>query len=398
MAELLAPTRPATRTRLLSIDALRGLAMVVMALDHTRDFLHLNGFFTDPTNLATTTPALFFTRWITHYCAPTFAFLAGASAFLAGRGKTTAQLSRFLLSRGLWLMLLEITVVNFTFWFDLTFSLIFLQIIWAIGLSLVMLSGLVWLPYRVVLGIGLVMLLGHNLLDGVTVEKGTAAFAALTFLHQPGPLPLGAHRTVMVLYPVLAWVGIVSLGYCFGRLFGPGVDSATRRRSLFWLGGAAVVGFVLLRFANGYGDPSRWATQQTGLFTLLSFLNTTKYPPSLLFTLMTLGPGMLFLGWVEPKRTAWLRVLAVYGRVPLFYYVLHFALIHALLVLNLLREGVPWAQVNFQNGTGGVMPNHGLSLGGMYVVWALVVLLFYPLCRWYGRFKAGRKSGVWSYL
>ncbi len=387
-----------TATRLLSIDALRGLVMVVMALDHVRDFLHVNGFFTDPTNLASTTPALFFTRWVTHYCAPTFAFLAGTSAFLASRKKSKPELSRFLLTRGLWLMLLEVTVVNFTFWFDVTFSLIFLQVIWSIGVGLVALSGLVWLPNRVVLGIGLLILLGHNLLDGVQFAKGSALFNAWAFLHQPTPLAFGPHLTVVTLYPVLAWIGIVALGYCFGQLFGPAVSPETRRKALFQLGFAAIATFLVLRAANVYGDPSRWAVQKSGLFTVLSFLNTTKYPPSLLFTLMTLGPGMIFLAGVEGKRAGWLNALAVYGRVPLFYYVLHFALVHLLSVLNLLREGVAWSAINFQNGTGGVLPNHGLALGPMYVVWALLVLAMYPLCRWYGRFKSRQTGAIWSYL
>ncbi len=388
----------AMKTRVSSIDVLRGLVMVIMALDHTRDFLHTDGFFRDPLDLATTTPILYFTRWITHFCAPTFAFLAGTSAFLSGQKKTKRELSTFLLTRGLWLVLLEITIVNFSFWFDVTFSFILLQIIWAIGMSMIILSGIIFLPKRAILIIGLAILFGHNLLDGVSFENRSVQQFLWSLLHQRNFIPVTPHFNLMVAYPVLPWIGIIALGYCFGELYGGSFGREKRKKWLLFLGVGAVVGFVIIRAVNIYGDPSRWSTQPSGLYTMFSFLNTTKYPPSLLYTLMTLGPGMLFLYWIEEKRSWLLDFFRVYGRVPLFYYVTHFYIIHTLAVISLLLSGIPWSAINFQNGTGGTVKGVGLSLGMMYVVWLLVVLSLYPWCKWYAGFKRGQQSRVWSYL
>ncbi|WP_266368725.1 DUF1624 domain-containing protein [Tellurirhabdus rosea] len=387
-----------TRLRISSIDALRGLVMVIMALDHSRDYLSHFGFFTDATDLKTTTPALFFTRWITHFCAPVFVFLAGMSAFLYGQRKSRAAVSRFLLTRGLWLILLEITVVNFALWFDLRFTVTLLQVIWATGFSMVVLAGLVFLPKRLILAIGLLIAVGHNALDGVRFAAGSVAAGVWGLLHQPSVLPLGGGRVAFTGYPVLAWIGILTLGYCAGELYGKSVSGEKRVRLLRWLGLAGIAAFVLIRALNLYGDPAPWAVQKTPLYTFMSFLNTTKYPPSLLYALMTLSPALLALGWLEGRSSAWLDVFVVFGRVPLFYYVLHFYLIHALSVLLLMNDGVSWAEVNFQSGTGGVVQGHGLSLGATYVAWLLIVAFLYPLCRWYGRFKARQTGWVWSYL
>ncbi|RRA99085.1 DUF1624 domain-containing protein [Larkinella rosea] len=385
-------------SRIQSIDVLRGIVMVIMALDHTRDFIHYNGFFYNATDLNTTTPALFLTRWVTHFCAPTFVFLAGTSAYLMGRKMTKPQLGVFLMTRGLWLIFLELTVVGFVFWFDLTYSLIALEVIWATGVGMVVLAALLFLPQRLILAIGLLILAGHNALDGVSFEKGTAMDIFWSILHRPGPILITPTRIVIVMYPVLPWIGIMILGYCLGELFSRDFDAAKRRRMLKWIGISAMAGFVLIRALNVYGDPAPWSVQKTPLFTFLSFINLIKYPPSLLFTLVTLGPAMLLLSWLDGQRSNWTQFFIVYGRVPLFYFVVHFFLVHLLSILLLLADGVSWAQINFQNRTGGVMPNHGLSLGMVYGVWVLVVLIMYPLCKGYGRIKNQSRSQIWSYL
>jgi len=372
--------------------------MVIMALDHTRDFLYEGGFFVDPTDLKTTPPGLFFTRWITHFCAPVFVFLAGTSAYLYGQRRTTGQLSWFLFSRGVWLIVLECTMVNFAFSFDLTFSFTLLQVIWATGFSMVVLAGLVYLPWRWLLGLGLLILVGHNALDGVRFAEGSPMAAVWSILHQPGMLPPIGQRSVFVGYPVLAWIGILTLGYCLGVLYTSSTSADQRIPTLRRIGLAGVAAFVILRALNVYGDPAPWSAQPTPLYTVMSFLNTTKYPPSLLYTLMTIGPALLFLSWVEGTAGRWQEVLLTYGRVPLFYYVLHFYLIHALAVGLLLGEGITWANLNFQNGSGGTLQGHGLSLGLTYVAWLLLIAFLYPLCRWYGRFKAWQSSWIWSYL
>ncbi|MEO6285390.1 MAG: heparan-alpha-glucosaminide N-acetyltransferase domain-containing protein [Dyadobacter sp.] len=387
-----------TNPRVSSIDVLRGLVMVLMALDHTREFLHKDALLYQPTDLELTTPELFFTRWITHFCAPAFVFLAGTAAYLSGRKKTPRQLSSFLLTRGLWLIFLEITVINFSFWFDITFMTIELQVIWAIGVSMVVLSGLLVLPKQLILGIGLCIVFGHNLLDSFSITESGLSSLGWLLLHQRQIVPLTAHFQLSVLYPVLPWVGIMALGYCFGELYSHGFRTEQRKKMLFWLGMAALVGFVALRIANGYGDPVRWTMQKKTLYSVMSFLNVSKYPASLSYVLVTLGATLLVLRWLEGKHARGLNFLAVYGRVPLFYYVLHFYLIHLLSVGYLLGTGVPWPEINFQNGLGGVEPGQGLSLEMTYLAWILVVLTFYPLCFLYNRFKSQKRSRIWSYL
>jgi uncharacterized membrane protein len=386
----LPPVVATSTVRISTIDVLRGLVMIIMALDHTRDFLHVNAFNYDPTDMATTTPPLFFTRWITHYCAPVFVFLAGTAAYLSGRRKSRRELSTFLFTRGLWLIVLELTVINFSMWFDPTFSFMVLQVIWAIGVSLVVLSGLVYLPWRWLLAIGLGIMVGHNALDGVTFAEGTPAYYVWTLLHQSRLLSVGEGLTVFALYPVLPWIGVMVTGYCFGRLYASDVTPEQRKRLLLWLGGGAVVGFIFLRFLNVYGDPAPWAVQKDSLYTFMSFLNTTKYPPSLLYLVMTLGPGLLLLYVFERRPAGWMNFVKVYGQVPLFYYILHFILLQVLVQLNAVV--IDW------HHEGAAAPEYGHSLGVVYLFWLGVVLTLYPVCRWYAGFKKGRSSRVWSYL
>jgi uncharacterized membrane protein len=372
------------RPRLASVDVLRGLVMVVMALDHVRDFFgdtHVGA-----TDLQHTTVALFLTRWITHFCAPVFVLLAGTSAFLwAARGRTTTELSWFLLTRGVWLVFLELTVVRFGWFFNLDYSMFVLQVIWAIGASMVILSALVFLPTAAVAAGGIVLIAGHNLLDGVAPER-FGAFAWLwCVLHVPRP---------PVIYPLVPWVGVMAAGYGLGAILlrAP----AARRRQLSTLGVAMTAGFVFLRYVNGYGDPSPWAVQTSPAFTALSFINVTKYPPSLLYLLMTLGPAIAALPALDRLTGPAVRVLTVYGRVPLFYYVLHIYLIHALAI------GAAYLAHPDVGGSFTVAfafpKDYGFGLPLVYVVWLVVVSSLYLPCRWFAGVKQRRHDPWLSYL
>jgi len=401
-----APAPPA-RSRIDSVDLLRGLVMVIMLLDHTRDYVHADGLIFDPTDLTRTTPILFFTRWITHFCAPIFVFLAGTSiALQLARGKSKPELSRFLITRGLWLIVLEFTVIRAAVAFDFdTTSLGFIQVIWAIGVSMIVLAGLIHLPLRAVAAIGIAIVALHNLGDGIRVQgwagPGSPApgfgDALWMVLHQPGfILVLG--RPLLVLYPVLPWIGVMTAGYALGAVYG--WEPARRRRFLVRLGLAMIAAFVVLRFLGVYGEQIPFTTQKNGVFTLLSFLNTTKYPPSLLFTLMTLGPAMLALAWFErTERGPVGRALVTYGRVPLFFYILQWLISHSLAVLFSLMAGKPVAHLlAFPGSVRPVPAGAGFSLGVVYATWLLGIAISYPLCRWFAGVKRRRTDWWLSYL
>jgi uncharacterized membrane protein len=383
---------PIKGARLNSIDLLRGLVMVVMALDHTRDFFSGNGF--NPRDV--TDPALFLTRWITHFCAPTFIFLAGISAFLYGaRGRTRGDVSRFLFTRGLWLVLLEFTVVRFSWRFSFHIDHFVAQVIFVIGASMVALSLLVRLPRWAIAAIGLVMIAGHNMFDGIKAEQLGAAAPLWHVLHQPGLIDIAPGINLFVLYPLIPWIGVMAAGYVLGPVFTR--ERASRVRQLLALGVALTVGFILLRATNFYGDPAPWVAQKTFLATVLSFINCEKYPPSLLYLGMTLGPALMLLAAFEGARARVAGWITTYGRVPLFYYVAHLYLIHALAVLfALVTIG---RDIGWLFGSGAHKPgSYGLSLPGIYVVWLTVVVSLYPLCRWFAAVKRGRSEWWWSYL
>jgi uncharacterized membrane protein len=390
-----------------SVDLLRGLVMVIMLLDHTRDFVHRDALFFDPSNLERTTPALFFTRWITHYCAPVFVFLAGTGAYLQlSRGKTKAELSRFLWTRGLWLMLLELTVVRCVVAFNFDYAQFpgFLQVIWAIGVSMVVLAALIHLPLRAVAAFGIGIIALHNLADGVTVQgwqgPGSQAPDALEafwmMLHQPGFIVV-AGLPILILYPILAWIGVMAAGYAFGAVY----DWAPERRHRFLirLGVGMVAAFIIIRATNLYGDAREWAVQKDGVFTVLSFLNVNKYPPSLLFLLMTLGPAMLALAWFERLgRGPIARALVTYGRVPLFFYVLQWILAHLFAIGFSLIAGKSIAHLFAFPGTVPAPAGVGFGLGITYLAWILGIAVSYPLCRWFAGVKRRRTEWWMSYL
>ncbi len=390
--------------RIVSLDLLRGIVMVIMALDHVRDFTYFGTFFNDPTNLATTTPALFFTRWITHFCAPVFVFLAGTSACLYGlRRQNPRALARFLLTRGLWLIFLELTVVNLGISFDPGFGMHALQVIWAIGFSMICLAGLVLLPLKVTLLFGILLVAGHNLLDGVVVS-GYGPLAIIWYLlHQSNLLVLGPDSVIFIVYPVLPWIGVMALGYGFGHLYSPDFD-AERRRAFLWKAGLALIAlFVLLRTFNWYGDPRPWGPQNDVALSVISFFNTTKYPPSLLYLTMTLGPALLFLYWAEGRFRRVENVFATIGRVPLFYYVLHFYVVHFVTVIGVLHAGLPWTynQLSARNllQPAPELLQYGHPLVITYAVWMVVLAIMYFPCKWYDRYKRRNRDKWWlSYL
>ncbi len=388
--------------RIQSVDALRGAIMILMAIDHTRDFLHSAAMSFSPTDLSRTTAVIFFTRWITHFCAPVFAFTAGIGAFFWARRRTKAELSRFLLTRGLWLMLLEVTVLRFIFMLEISFSgkLVILTVLWMLGLCMVVMAALVHLPARVLLGMSLAVIAAHNLLDSVRAASFGRAAWLWDILHQQGVFPVDG-ANVLVAYPLVPWFAVMTAGYCLGPVLL--WEPARRQRFLLRLGLALTAAFLLIRALNLYGDPAPWSHQHSALFTLLSFLNCTKYPPSFEFLLMTLGPALAVMACLDRMRFSSANPMIVFGRVPFFFFLLHLAVIHGLLILvNLLRYG----PANFlflpgpsMGGPRQMFPaNYGFNLLVVYAVWLAVILLTYPACRWYAGVKQRRSDWWLSYL
>ncbi|HJR07776.1 MAG TPA: heparan-alpha-glucosaminide N-acetyltransferase domain-containing protein [Pyrinomonadaceae bacterium] len=387
----------AAATRLDAVDLLRGLVMVIMALDHTRDFFHADALLYQPTDLTKATPLLFFTRWITHFCAPTFVFLAGTGAFLSvSRGKTKRQLSWFLFTRGLWLILLELTVVRLS-WSPLAgLSFYVLQVIWALGVSMIVLAGLIHLPVRLIAAVGLLMIATHNLLDRFTAERFGSLGSLWRLLHEQGLWQPTSGLFVFVAYPLIPWIGVMAAGYAFGQLLL--LERARRRKVLLALGLSMTLAFIVLRTTNLYGDPHAWVSQQSAVYTLLSFLNTEKYPPSLLFLLMTLGPAIALLTLFERVRGALARFFITFGRVPLFFYLLHIPLIHLIaLISDFARYRRPVGDIAFLTQTP-PPAGYGYSLAVVYLVWLGVVVALYPLCRWFAGVKRRRRAAWLSYL
>lgn len=387
--------------RIESIDVLRGLVMIIMALDHVRDYFHYGSFFIDPTDLNNTTPFLFFTRFITHNCAPVFVFLAGTSAFLYGSKKTKLELFKFLFTRGVWLIFLEIVVNNFIWSFDITYSFPVLQVIWAIGFSMVCLSFFIFLPKKVLIPIGIILIAAHNLLDGIVMQGTSFKSIVWYILHQQQVIPVKPFGLVGFLYPVIPWIGLMILGYCFGILYQKGFDAKIRKKWLLTLSIGAAILFFILRGINVYGDLVPWTFQKNLTYTILSFFNVTKYPPSLLYLLITIGPALLFLYLIENTKNNITNFLIVFGRVPLFYYFLHVFVIHLFAIIGILIFGGNWQDMIltadvFQNAK---LINYGYSLLVVYLVWIFIILLLYPMCKWYMIYKLNNKQKWWlSYL
>lgn len=398
-----------SRNRIQSIDLLRGIVMVIMALDHTRDFFFkvtldsASDAALGPTDMNTTFPTLFFTRWITHYCAPIFLLLAGTSIYLMSLKKTKAELSSFLLKRGLFLILIEVIVITLGWTFNPLYNVFILQVIWAIGISMVMMSFIIRLPFKLILALGLIILLGHNLLDDSYIKGTDNGLLNLLYYSKFTTLQYGTNRFIVIVYAFVPWLAIMMLGYCLGKWFESSVDPAWRRKQLLIAGSAITALFFIIRFINVYGDPVPWSEQPRGTtYTILSFFNVNKYPPSLAFLCMTLGPGLIALSLLEKVRGKIAAVINIYGRVPMFYYILHFYILHILVVLffylqghhnhtpdEIVTPGVPFL----------FRPNDfGLNLWGTYGIWLFTVIMLYPLCKKYDKYKSTHKKWWLSYL
>jgi uncharacterized membrane protein len=389
-AEAVAPKR----VRLESVDVVRGVIMILMAIDHTRDFFGQTPF--SPTDPTETTIPLFFTRWVTHFCAPVFFLLTGTGAYLSLRKKSKNELSRFLFTRGLWLIFLELTLFRcLGLQFNFDYHVTVVNVLWALGWAMIVLSVLVHLSTPLVAAFGLVMIATHNLLDPIQ-----SANPLWSILHSPNFIVANPQHSIFVAYPLIPWVGVTAVGYALGQVYTWASDR--RRTFLLRAGLGTSAAFLILRGVNIYGDPVRWSTQKSAAFTVLSFLNTNKYPPSLLFLLMTLGPALLFLWAVDGGTPRFLRPALVLGKVPMFYYLLHMPLIHLIAIaVCYARYGqIHWM---FESPTLAQFPitpppGWGFSLPVVYLIWASVVIALYPLCRWFAALKQRRSDRWLSYF
>ena len=377
------------KNRISSIDMMRGIAMVIMTLDHVRDFFHNTALVFDPTDFTKTNPALFFTRWITHFCAPTFVLLSGTSIYISLQRKTKKELSRFLLTRGLWLIVVELTVMRFAFFFNFYYDVTFLIIIWVIGVDMILMAALIHLSDRIALSLGLLIMFGYSFIGSIPILTGIGFY------------PITPDFALIESYPVIPWLGIMLLGYSAGKLYSNDIDPHRRKMMLFQLGASAIGLFIVLRFINSYGDTAPWSSQEDVMFTVMSFLNVTKSPVSLLFALMALGPVMILLALLEGRNATALKVVSVFGRVPLFYFILHFFIIHAsalALFLYMTRKSFSEIDLHFSKSFGGITPEGGVTLPWVYVVWITLVILLYPICKAYDRYKSTHKDWWLSYL
>jgi uncharacterized membrane protein len=395
-----ADTNKVTTTRVPSIDALRGLVMIIMALDHTREFLHASAQVFQPEDLTRTSTVLFFTRWVTHICAPVFFFTAGLGAFFwKSHGRTNAELTSFLWKRGVWLALLDLTVMRYALTFRMTTGIVILSVLWALGLSMITLAFLSRSPIRWLATFSIMVVVLHNLTDSITADRFGSLAWVWYILHQQGVFNLGS-ALVLVAYPLVPWFAVMALGYCFGLVMQ--LDEKRRRRWLTSLGLALIAAFLLLRGINHYGDPQKWSSE-IPYMTVLSFLRRTKYPASLDFLLMTLGPAFLLLAWFDKMKFDSRNPLIVFGRVPLFYFILHFYLIRVLAFpLAWGKYGKAAFLLSPMPSLGGpadLYPaSYGYQLGTVYLAWIVVVLLMYPVCLWFSKLKARSKAGWLSYL
>lgn len=375
--------------RIASIDITRGIVMIIMALDHVREFMHVTALTQSPADLETTTPILFFTRWITHLCAPSFVFLAGTSAYLSFKKRNNISLSRsFLLKRGAYLILLEFIVVNFALYFDTAFHTVLFEVIAAIGFGFIFLALVLKSSAGTIAITGLLIIFCHNLVPFIPLEENSTARMILNLFFSQTAFPLSPARVFVMAYPPVPWLGIMLVGFASGKLFEWPVEK--RKQVFFKISFLALVLFFAIRLLNFYGDPLPWSHQQNAVFTFLSFINVTKYPPSLQFCLITLGLMFLILALSERSENRISQVISVYGRVPLFYFVIHLFLIHILMLGLMFLQGFTRDQMDFASGTFGRPDNiqSGVPLWIVYGIWVGVVLMLYKPCLWFGNYKS----------
>jgi uncharacterized membrane protein len=385
-----------TKPRIESIDLLKGLVMVIMALDHVRDYFHYSAFFFDPADPVQSNLPIFFSRWITHFCAPTFSFLAGLSAYLSGKRKSKGELSRFLLTRGLWLVFIEMTIVTFAWLFDVQFRTILLVTIWSLGISMITLAGLIYIPKRALLAFCLILIFGHNILDSIHSD---GLFWLL--LHQQDFYQVSPNLKVLVGYPLIPWIAVMTLGYYFGLFYDKTYDPEKRKKVFNVIGISSLVLFVILRWTNIYGDPNAFQHYGSVSRDMISFFNPSKYPPSLLYLLMTLGGAFLFLANSENLKGKLVNFFSTFGRVPFFYYIFHLYVIHLAAMGFAQATGFGWRIFILPTWIGFVpgFQGYGVGLAAVCVIWIAIILLLYPLCRWFDLYKQNHKEKWWlSYL
>jgi len=404
------PLPTSSSQRLHHVDVLRGIAMLIMAIDHSRDLFSNSIAYFDPADVHHTTVAIFFTRWITDYCAPVFSFLAGCGVFLSvSHGKPRNQVSRLLLTRGVWLILLDLLVIKTCWFFKFDNSVLLAGVLWCLGWSMLALAAFIHLPRQLLFAISLGIIAGHNLLDPITFWKLGAFSEIWTILHGSGLIPLFGGINLLVLYALIPWIGVMAAGYCFGEVLI--LESASRRRVTLMLGCGLTLLFLAIRGVNGYGDPEPWSVQPSGIFTLLSFLACDKYPPSLCYLLMTLGPSLVLLSVLDrPTLPNWLKPVLVFGQVPFLFYVLHIPLLHAASIgcalwrygsagwLISIAPGLPRPiESAYDAGVSRPM-DFTFDLPLTYVGWLLVVLTLYPVCRRFAKYKSTHSAWWLSYL
>ena len=393
-------TTAVSTNRIYSIDILRGAVMIIMALDHVRDFFHYTAFIDSPTNLMTTTPLLFFTRWITHLCAPTFLLLSGISAYLTGQKKTKGQLSLFLIKRGCWLILVELFIVTLAWTFDPLYHVFILQVIWAIGVSMIILGMLVWLPVNTILVCGLLIIFFHNLLDIPEKSADTHTGLLWNLAHHGNftPIRLWPGHIALIVYAFLPWTGIMLLGFGLGRIFNSRFDSS-RRKILLLSGSVLILIFIIFRSYNHYGDPEHWRLIRNHFYSWLSFINVSKYPPSLDYTSITIGIALILLALLDRTSKNSFSLVRVFGRVPFFFYVLHLYLIHLLTMILFFVQGYQIKDIRPQHSPFMFRPdNFGFGLAGVYLIWIAVILILYPFCRSYDDYKTTHRKWWLSYI
>ncbi|RZJ65911.1 MAG: DUF1624 domain-containing protein [Flavobacterium sp.] len=381
--------------RVHGIDIVRGLVMVVMALDHIRDLMHAPSLSNNPTDLATTSPAIFFTRFITHFCAPTFVFLAGTSAFLSLQKSGNVSANRsFLIKRGLWLIFLEFTVVGFGIWFDIGFHTILFQVIAALGFGFIFLGLLLKFSSGTIGIVGIALLIIQTILPLLPVADGSIK-TIFSFLFFSNFVPLGEGRALIYAYPILSWTAILFMGYGVGSWF----TKSNYQSRLLATGSICVTTFFVLRLLN-IGDLAPWSMQKDLIFTVMSFLNVTKYPPTLQFCLLTLGVMFILLWLAGKSRNGLTEILETFGKVPMFYYLIHWYAIHGTLILLLLIQGFSFGQMHFEAMRFGRPLDEfsGVNLGWIYVIWFSIVTILYFPCRSYSRYKSQNKSWWLRYL
>ena len=392
-----------TQSRIESIDLLRGIVMIIMAIDHIRDYFHYDSFFFSPTDISQTTAAIFFTRWITHLCAPAFIFLAGVSAYFIRQRKTAKETTTFLLTRGFWLIVLQFTLIRFLWSFDTTFLYNAHSIISVIGLCMILMAALIYLPWKAILAISLLMIVGHNLLDGISFTSGSLADIFWSLLHFNKTYDFGNGYSFEIFYPIIPWIGVMALGYCVGRLYDQNYSSAYRKRILLRMGIISLVLLFVLRYSNFYGDPIPWSVQTEWWKTLLSFLNFQKYPPSLFYAGVMLGISFVLLGMMEGKNLERWKPIILFGKVALFYYVMHILVIHVFAMAAAVLSGLSWQTMIFSGPIKGgsllLKGKFGYSIGYIYLVWIVTILSLYPLCVYWNNFKIRNKKKWWiSYV